>query len=360
MNKLLKGMITLLLVLVAVSIVIRVGDIGANEDPVLSTRPDDITSGTTGTVETKPTETEPPTTVPETTAPPETEPPVVLTFAEDFSLESTRYFVYSCAEERELTASHAMDEKVYPASITKLFSAYVALEYLNAEEVIRVGSEAELIAYDSSKAYIKSGQRLTVAQLVEGMLLPSGNDAAYALAGAAARAESGNSELYGEEAITYFVDMMNRKAEELGMTGTHFVNPDGYHDMEHYTNFIDLVTIAKLALSNELIVQCTSTCVDDVTYVSGETIEWSNTNALINPESQYYCPDALGLKTGSTSYAGFCLLSAFDMEGDYIIIGSFGCVRPEDRFIDTLKLYELVLDAYGITEEPEDTTAAEE
>lgn len=345
MNRLLKGLITLLLALVAVSVVIRVDEIWASPNPTVSsgentssaadTKPEDNTGETT----------EP--TLPTETDPPETEPPVVLTFSDDFTLESTRYFVYHSGEDRALLSSHSMEEQVYPASITKLFTAYVALQYLDPEEVVVTGPETMLVAYDSSRAYITSGQMLTVAQLVEGMLLPSGNDAAYALAGAAARAKSGNDSLYDQEAIDYFVEMMNQTAQDLGMTGTHFANPDGYHDAQHYTTFTDLVTIAELALGNELIRQCTSTYEDDVQYVSGETIQWSNTNALIHPESQYYCPDAVGLKTGSTNSAGFCLLSAFDMDGEYIIIGSFGCVRPEDRFIDTLKLYQLVLDAYA-------------
>ena len=350
MNKLLKIEIAVLVILLAVAVAVRVGNIGQPEQPTLSDQENTGTAGSSGVPENslpdqpQPTET----TQPTETVPPETEPPVVLTFAEDFTLESGHYFVYDCARENVMAVSGEMTDKIYPASVTKLFTAYVALRYLEPETVVTVGQEVNMVAADSSLAYIKNGQELTVAQLVEGMLLPSGNDAAYAVAAAAARVKSGDSGLSASEAVKYFVNMMNETAQELGMTGTNFRNPDGYHDHEHYTNCADLVTIARLALDNELIRTCTSTYSDRVTYSSGQIATWTNTNALINPDSQYYCADAVGLKTGSTSYAGFCLLSAFELEGDYIIIGSFGCVRPEDRFIDTLKLYNLVLDAFAV------------
>lgn len=348
MDKLLKILITVLVILVAIAIVIRVGEgnngTGSELTPQLGDQTTAQPSETAASTET---------TAPTETEPPETEPPVVLTFGEDFTLESKDYFVYHCGEERTLAVAGEMDDMIYPASITKLFTAHVALLYLDPEEVVVTGPETDLVAYDSSRAYIVSGQRLTVEQLVEGMLLPSGNDAAYALAGAAARAQSGNAQLKGQEAVDYFVDLMNQEAQNQGMTGTRFNNPDGYHDFEHYTTCTDLVTVARLALGNDVIARYAGTYTDKVTYVSGEIATWSNTNALIDPEAQYYCPDAVGLKTGSTSYAGFCLLSAFELEGEYIIIGSFECIRPEDRFIDTLKLYDLVLEAYGCAPEEE-------
>lgn len=346
-TKLLKIEIVVLLILVAVAIGIRTNNTYHSGDDILSssgnqTGNTETTDATPETVfTTAPTQTEPP----ETTVPP-TEPPVVPVFAVD-DLASRDYFVYDCGSEQLLLSSDELSEKVYPASVTKLFTAYVALQYLDPEKVITAGREVNMVAADSSIAYIKPGYKLTVAQLVEGMLLPSGNDAAYCIAVAAARAESGDSDMAVSDALTYFVGLMNTHAQKLGMTGTHFNNPDGYHDSEHYTCIGDLITIAKAALSNELILQCTGTVTDKVTYVSGEIANWHNTNQLINPESQYYCEDAIGLKTGNTSYAGFCLLSAFEYEGEYIIVGSFGCVRPEDRFIDSLKMYNAVLEAYA-------------
>ena len=76
----------------------------------------------------------------------------------------------------------------------------------------------------------------------------------------------------------------------------------------------------------------------------GEEVEWKNTNLLIDPESDYYCPYAIGLKTGQTYAAGSCLLSAFDYHGRSLIIGVFGCPEEEDRFADTLQLLTLALE----------------
>lgn len=291
------------------------------------------------------------TTTPSTvsTEPPTTAPPipeaVQLTFGEDFSLLCRNYFIYQCGSDNLAAISGETDAQMYPASITKLFTAHVALQYLSPEMELTAGDELDLVLYGSSVANIGVGNVLTVAQLVEGMLLPSGNDAAYVLAAAAARIESGNHNMTGKNAVTYFVDMMNREAKDLGMTGTHFTNPDGYHNDNHYTTPADMITMAKLALENDLILACAAVCKDEVTFVSGQTTVWENTNLLMNPESEFYCPEAVGLKTGKTNRTGYCLLSAFQMEREYVIIGVFGCDEINGRFVDTLKLYEAMKDA---------------
>ena len=129
----------------------------------------------------------------------------------------------------------------------------------------------------------------------------------------------------------------------MGLTHTHFMNPDGYHMGSHYSSVEDLVKIAQAALENPVIARYAGTLRDDVTYVSGETNTWKNTNALLDPESPYYREDACGLKTGSTDEGGNCLLSAFRKEDGYLIVGVFGCPYTENRFEDTL----LLADRYG-------------
>lgn len=340
MNKLLSVEFAVVVLLLVATIFIRVGVLNTSavpEEPALSTEP---------SAESKPPEetTAPPssdpTTEPEPTEPPES--PIKLTFGEDFTLESRDYFVYDCAEENLMAISpDGLDEKVYPASVTKLYTAYVALQYLDPDTVVTLGREVYMVGEGSSLAGVKPKQRISVAELVEALLLPSGNDAAYGIAVAAAEAKTGDSSMDPEKALDYFVEMMNDTAQTLGMTGSHFANPDGYHDPDHYTSCADLITIAKLALSNDLIRTSAGKYERIIKFSNGETAVWDNTNALINPESQYYHADAIGLKTGHTSAAGFCVLTAFELEGEYIIIGTFGCQRPEDRFIDAVKLYEL-------------------
>ena len=97
-----------------------------------------------------------------------------------------------------------------------------------------------------------------------------------------------------------------------------------------------------LSLEDPIIMQYAGTATDTITLTDGE-VAWKNTNALIHPDNQYYCPYAIGLKTGQTPSAGSCLLSAFTYEGQTLIIGVFGCPEAEDRFADTLQLFNQIV-----------------
>lgn len=232
-------------------------------------------------------------------------------------------------------------ERLYPASITKLFSAWVALKYVNPEKVVTAGDELGLVQPGSSTAYIKRGCRLTVEMLVEGMLLPSGNDASYVLAAAAGRAAAEDEDLDGESAVAVFVEVMNREARQLGLKGSHFTNPDGYHDEDHFSTPEDMVRMAELALSQPVIARYAGLQQDTVVFASGEWANWYNTNSLINPESPYYVPAAVGLKTGYTSEAGYCLLAAFDCGEGQVIIGIFDAATKHSRYTDAVALLEI-------------------
>lgn len=273
-----------------------------------------------------------------TTLPEETEP--VPTLPEpDFALTATHVFVYDTADDRLLFSKGALPERIPPASLTKLFSAYVALQYLDPETVITAGEEVGWIDPESSMAFIYSGQQVSVDTCVEGMIVQSGNDAAYILAVAAGRAIVSDPQLSATAALGIFVGKMNELALQLGLENTHFVNPDGIDTAGHYTSLSDLITISRLALENPVIRQHAATATDAVTYASGETVDWKNTNELLHPESEFYCEGACGLKTGSTTGAGKCLISAFRQAEGYLIIGVLGCPEEDDRYIDTLKLY---------------------
>ena len=285
-------------------------------------------------------------TVPETTEPtvPETEE-TYPTLPEGVELTARYSFVYDLDSEETLYGGEGLDERIYPASITKLFTAIVALEYMDPEAVITAGDELEMVEPDSSVAYIEKGHRLTVSMLIEGMLLPSGNDAAYVLAAGVGRAVSENANMSAQEAVQYFVDLMNINARFYKLSGTQFTNPDGYHAEDHYTTGRDLITIAQLSLEDTVICGFAGTAEAGVTYTSGQTNQWKNTNLLLHPDSEYYCDTAQGLKTGYTGAAGNCLLSAFLVEERYVVIGVFGSTDYYDRFTDTLQLYEVFVEA---------------
>lgn len=287
-------------------------------------------------VTTQPLPTTQPTTVPpETTQPPQ--PPL------NVELNAKNAFAYDLNAENFLQITGDLDAQVEPASITKLFTAYVALQYLQEDTVITAGEEVSWIDPGSSRAFISRGHKLTVKMLVQGMIIPSGNDAAYIIAVAAGRAIAEDANLDARTALDTFLAEINRQAQLLGLTGTHFVNPDGMNAEEHYTTLRDLLTIAKLALETPVILDAAQTQTMRAVFASGQWVQWTNSNLLLDPENEdFYCEDAFGLKTGSTSSAGKCLLSAFRREDRVIIICVMGCTKDANRYQDTLALYHAI------------------
>lgn len=254
----------------------------------------------------------------------------------------TAYEVY-CVEESRILIGENIYRKIAPASLTKLLTASVALKYCGADEVVTVGTELELVQPESSLCLIRKGHRLTMYDLLTGLLLPSGNDAAYTIAVHVARKVSGIPELHDRAAVRVFCDLMNDFGEEIGLKNTHFVNPEGWDDPRHYTTASDLTKIAKYALSVPEIREIVATRKSDVTFVSGETITWYNGNQLLYPDSDFYCEDAIGMKTGFTDNAGRCLIAAFEKSGKTYIITMLGCTDPEWRYNKVLELYENII-----------------
>ena len=284
-------------------------------------------------------QTEPPqitTTPPVTTLPPETEPPFP---PPAFELLSSHAFVYDLQKDSMLFVTGDPEEKVAPASLTKLFTAYAAMRYLEPDQVLTAGDEVDWIDPDSSRAFIYNGQQVTADMCVEGMILNSGNDAAYILAVAAGRAILNEPNLAPHAAFSSFVGEMNVQVLNQGLTGTHFANPDGIDSPGHYTTMNDLVLISKLAMENDTISKYAAMATDNVTYASGQSVKWQNTNLLLHPNSGYYCEYATGLKTGSTDDAGSCLLSTFHTEDRDLLICVLGSPQDTDRYRDTLQLF---------------------
>jgi len=258
------------------------------------------------------------------------------------STEARQLFVYHTGTNQMLYSQTVGNGKLFPASITKLFSTYVALQYLDPDAVITAGAELELVHEGSSMAYISKGSQVRVKTLVEGMMLPSGNDAAMVLAAAAGRVIAQDENMTPEEAVNTFVDEMNRQAALLGFENTHFSNPDGWHTGSHYTCLNDLARISALALENETIRRYMGLARDETNFYSGQYVIWENTNLLLHREGGYYRSDAVGMKTGYTRPAGYCLMSAFDFEEGEIVIGQFGYVNKNNRFTDAINLIKAV------------------
>lgn len=327
MKLIVKIEIALLVLVVLVGagmIFLSVGGMQLFEDPVIAVR------------EIPPIPTETPTeaaaeTVPATTAPPDQAEPLQVT--------ATRYFAYDLREDVFLAQQGDGDAKLYPASITKLLTCHVILRHVKPETEVIVGDALALVQYDSSVAGLVEGDKLTMEQLIAAMLLPSGNDAAQVAAVATGRAIAEDPELGYAEAVEVFVAEMNRQAQALGMTNSHFANPDGFHHDDHYTTMNDLVTLCKTVLTNQTILKYTSR-LEETVELTDRTLEWENTNVLLDSEAETYLPNTIGLKTGYTGKAGSCLMSAFFMEDRIWLIGVFGCpAYTPDRYIDTLAIY---------------------
>lgn len=280
---------------------------------------------------------------PETTQQTEPEPePTWMMLPDSYEPTAKQFFVYDCQTSQFTALCGQTTERVYPASITKLFTAHVATQSLDPQTLLTVGDELDLVVWGSSVAELAKGDILSVEQLVEAMLLPSGNDAAYVLATAAGRVISGQPDMAAYDAVQVFMKEMNAQGTALGMVNSHFVNPDGIHDDEHYMCFEDLALLGKLSVENPTILKYAKVNREIVDLQSGALV-WKNTNMLTNPISQFYCPYAVGLKTGQTPSAGSCLLSGFQTEDRTLIIGVFGCPDIDDRFADTLYLFNQAL-----------------
>lgn len=272
-------------------------------------------------------------------------PPAVTwnTYAADRAISAQQYFAFSPDIEAYAVTGGEDGARIYPASITKLFTAYVALQYLSPDSYVTVSDAVDLVVPGSSVAGLQTGSTLTVEQLIAALLLPSGNDAAYVLAAEAGKAIAGDPSLSTEDAVEKFVWCMNEMAMNEGMSDTNFENPDGIHDENHYTTADDLVKLARLVMTDSVITEYALCSEVTVTTQEGENLRWHNTNELVDPNSDYYCPYALGLKTGQTPSAGSCLLSVFRCDDITLIVGVFGCPDEYSRFDDSIQLFNQVM-----------------
>ena len=234
----------------------------------------------------------------------------------NFSLSAEFAIVYDLKSGEVLFAKNATD-RAYPASITKLMTSIVALKYCDPDDVFTAGDELGFVAKGSSLAFIYKGHKLKLKMLIDAMMLPSGNDAAYVVAANAGRIIAGDKSLSAAEAVSVFVDKMNEEAKRLGCKGTHFANPDGFHDNRHFTTAYDLALISEEALSYEVINKSVKKEQVDAVYESGQMMTWINSNYLIRYHSlstedrkKWYSEYATGLKTGTTSQAGSCMVAS--------------------------------------------------
>lgn len=251
------------------------------------------------------------------------------------NLETGHLYGTSCivmdADTGRVLLSKNADERRYPASTTKIMTCIVALENGPVGELVTIPNGVEPDS-GSSKLGITTGEIMPFEDLVYGMMIASGNDASLAIAILTSGTENA------------FVQLMNQKVKDLGLTGTHFVNSHGLHTVNHYTTAHDLAIITRYAMANETFRDIVSTVTYDMQptnfHPNGRTIT-TKYDLLIEDKALYYEP-CIGVKTGYTNAAGRCFVGAAEMGGHTLISVTLG-TNPEDdlyiqAFTDTIRL----------------------
>ena len=195
----------------------------------------------------------------------------------------------------EVLLSDNADARLPMASTTKIMSALIALENCKTDETVVIDKRS--VGIEGSSVYLREGEKLTVEDLLYCLMLRSGNDAATALA------------LHVAGSVEDFAEMMNIRAESMGLVNTHFVNPHGLHDDNHFTSARDLAVISATAMNNHLFANIVKTKVKTV----GEG-ESKRTLANKNKMLSLY-DNANGVKTGYTKKSGRCLVSSATKKG---------------------------------------------
>lgn len=214
------------------------------------------------------------------------------------------------------------------ASTTKIMTAIVVLEHANLNDTVTVSKKSG--GTGGSRLGLKAGDKITVENLLYGLLLVSGNDAAVALAE------------YVGGSVEGFAKMMNEKAEELGLKDTHFVTPHGLDMQEHYTTALELAKMADYALNIKKFAQIVNT--KNITIsINGRNKNLKNTNELLG---NLYGVN--GVKTGFTNGANRCLVTSVNRDGMNIITVVLGADTKKDRTNDSVKLIEFAYQNYKI------------
>ena len=270
-----------------------------------------------------------------TTAPRKTLPKSFI----DRNTFSGRVVLYD-ATAGETLYSKNPDEKCAPASLTKLMTALVAVKHTPKDYVFTVRDELSLVLPGSSVADLWSGNQLDLTQMLQALLMKSGNDAAYVTAVQVGRLIAGDENMDKNAAVKEFCKEMNHMAKKLGCTNTNFVNPDGYHADKHLTTANDMLKICIAALEDPVIAPVLATA-EVSTNLGGRPVTWKNSNLLLQKDSRYYYEGATGLKTGSTDEAGYCLAASATRDGRTTIAVVLGADEENGRWDDARGLLDL-------------------
>ena len=212
-----------------------------------------------------------------------------------------------------------LDNRVYPASTTKLITALLLTETKKPNDLLTYTPSAKSqpsASINLDKKPLAVGQQMTTENAMKGLLIYSANDIAYMIADNILGKLDNNVNDTNRD----FSVLMNKKAAELGLKNTHFITPNGLHDPNHYSTAYDMSVIAKAAFSNKEILDTVKQQEATITTSNGINIPIENRNKLIlEKETSLYDKTCIGGKTGYTNEAGKCLIAIFDRGGRKII-----------------------------------------
>ena len=238
---------------------------------------------------------------------------------------SRRYIVYDRISKSMIIGKNE-DIKSAMASTTKIMTTIVILEKANLNEKVTVSAKAG--GTGGSRLGLKRGDKASVRDLLYGLMLRSGNDAAVALA-----EHVGGS-------VKEFAELMNEKAIELGLTNTHFVTPHGLDDANHYTTALELAKLTDYAMNNETFAKIVGTKSTTI-YINNQSRQINNTNELLGVLN-----GVVGVKTGFTNNAGRCLVTETKRNNMDIITIVLGADTKKDRTKDSVNLIEYTFSKY--------------
>ena len=259
--------------------------------------------------------------------------PVFFDDAEPLTLTPDDLYAAACilidAPSGKILFEHNASERLYPASTTKIMTLLLALEEGHLEKTITIPKSAMDVPADSSLVPVAPGDQMTMRDLLHGLIIRSGNDAANAVAELCAGS------------IDAFVNQMNQRAAELGLTDTHFENPHGYHHKNHYSTARDLAVLAREGLTNADFCQIVTTLKYTLPATPNrDALLLENSYAIFDPATDFYIPGAAGVKSGYTSAAGFCYVGACQRDGETLIAVILGVPGRDRGWTDLKRLFE--------------------
>lgn len=224
------------------------------------------------------------------------------------------------------------DEKLPPASITKIMTMLLIMEALDQGKITmteKVRTSEYAASMGGSQIFLEPGEEMTVEEMLKGIAMASGNDASVAMA----------EKLAGSEQA--FVQMMNERAQQLGMKNTHFVNPNGLPVADHYTSAYDIAVMTRELLKHEEITKYTGAYQDYLRKDTEKPFWLVNTNKLVR-----FYPGADGVKTGYTSEARFCLSASAKRDGLRVVAVVLGEPDTKTRNAEVTHLFDYAFSQY--------------